>query len=78
MEPEGSLRVHKKPTLNPSLSQINPVHNLSPYFWNVLLNIDLPIYTLVSKVARNASNIYLNHTTKIGSEKTHKLCVFHC
>jgi hypothetical protein len=62
-ETEGSFIVHDKPTLDPTLSQINPVHKLPPYFCNILLNTDLPTYTLVSKVARNTCNIYLNPTT---------------
>jgi hypothetical protein len=42
MEPEDQFCVHKNPILSPILSQLNPVHTLTPCFFNVHFNIILP------------------------------------
>jgi len=42
MEPEGSLRVHKNPSLVPILRQKNPVYNSKYCFTNINSNIIFP------------------------------------
>jgi hypothetical protein len=42
MEPEGPLRVHNSPPLDPILSQMSPVNTFTTYFLKILFNIILP------------------------------------
>jgi hypothetical protein len=77
MKPEGYLLVHKKPTLVPILSQINPVHILLPYFSDILFNVDLPIYTwFPNRYKLGAISTYIS-PQKLGAENNSKR-VFHC
>jgi hypothetical protein len=45
MEPEGSYRIHKRRPRDPIVNQINLVHILRSYFFNVHFNNILPSTT---------------------------------
>jgi hypothetical protein len=44
MEPQGASRVHKSSPLDSVPSQMNPVHILTTYFFNIIP----PIYARIS------------------------------
>jgi hypothetical protein len=43
MKPEGSLQVHKWPSPDPILSQMNPVHSSTSYIIQIPHYINLPL-----------------------------------
>jgi hypothetical protein len=59
MEPEGSYRVHKNPTLVPILSQINPIRAIPFYFSKIHFNIVHLARTLQVKRIEEMGDIYL-------------------
>jgi len=40
--PKANCRVHNRPPLDPTLSQVNAVHTLTPYFLKTHFNIPTP------------------------------------
>jgi hypothetical protein len=47
--PKVHYRVHKSLSLDPTLSKMDPVHNLIPYFFKTHFNIILPSMSMSSK-----------------------------
>jgi len=48
LEPEGSYRILNRPPLVCILNRMNPVHNITPYFFEIRLCLDLSSGTLPS------------------------------